>query len=115
MENEGSREVKYSRSVDFNKIELMSHFALCLLHSISTLLQVDMKFKSDKEDLVNRSLLRNEVFGKPGLTQHKEFKAFFSATNTIVPTLSTTTNPIWKIDPCLKHMIRVSKECMLIG
>ena len=34
MENSGSRGGKYSRFIDFNKPELMSHSALYLLHSI---------------------------------------------------------------------------------
>ena len=115
MANEGYSGGKYSRPVDFNKTELMSHLALYLLHSISTSLQVEMKFKSEQEDPVNVSSLCNEVFGKTGVTRHKELKAFLSATNPIVSTPSTTTHTNWNIDLCLKHMIRISKECMLIG
>ena len=58
----------------------------------------------------------NDAFfrGKTDVTRHNEFKAFFSATNPIVPTPSTITHPSWEINPCLKHMIRASKECMFI-
>ena len=93
MVNVGSRGGKYNRFVDFNKPELMLHLALYLLRSISPSPQVEMKFKSEQEDSVNGSSLYNEVFGKTGVTRHKEFKAFFSATNPIVPTPSTTTHP----------------------
>ena len=93
----------------------MLHLDIYLLHSISPSLQVEMKFKRDQEYPVNEYLLCNEVFGNTGVTRHKDFKAFFIATNPIVPIPSTTTHPNCKFDPCLKHMIRVSKECMLIG
>ena len=49
------------------------------------------------------------------MTRHKEFKDFFSETNPIVPTPSTTKHPNSNIDPCLKHIIQVSKECMFSG
>ena len=55
------------------------------------------------------------MFGNTELTHHKEFKALFGATNSIVTTSSTTMHHNWKIDPCLKHMIRVYKNCMFIG
>ena len=113
--NSVSRGGKYIRFFYFNTPEIMSHLALYLLHSISPSPQVEIKFKSNQEDPVNGSSLCNEVFGNTVLNRHKEFKAFFSATNPIVPTPSTTTHPIWNIDPFLKHMIRVSKEFMFIG
>ncbi len=93
----------------------MSHLGLYLLHSISPSPQIDMKFKSMYEDHVNGSNLCQEVFGKQGVTQHKEFKAFFSPTNPIKPTPPTNTHPNWKSDPCLKNMMRVSKDSMMIG
>ena len=77
----------------------MSHLALYLLHSISPLPQVEMKSKSEQKDPMNGSSLCNEVFGNTVLNRHKEFKAFFIATNPIVPIPSTTTHPNWKIDP----------------
>ena len=106
---------KYKGFVDFDKREFMSHLSLYLLHSISPSPQIDFKFKSEIEDPVNGSTLCNEVFGKGGVTRHKEFKAFFSATDPIYPTPPTDTHPNWKIDPLLKHMLRVSKECIFIG
>ena len=57
----------------------------------------------------------NGVFGKYGVTRNKEFKEFFSATDPIIPTPSTNTHPNWRVDPCLKHFSRVSKECIYIG
>ena len=38
-----------------------------------------------------------------------------NTTNTIIPTPSTNTHPNWKVDPCLKHFARVSRECIYIG
>ena len=93
----------------------MLHLALYLLHSISLSLQVEMVLKSEHENPLNGSTLCNEVFGKSGMTQHKELEAFFSATNPITTTTSTAIHPNWKIDMCLKHMITVSMECMFIG
>ena len=115
MVSSGSRSGNYNRFVDFDKPEITSYLALYLLHSISPSTKIEMKLKSEQEDLVNGSFPCNEVFGKTGVNQHKEFYAFVSATNPIVHTPSTTTYSKWKIDPCLKRMIRLSKECMFIG
>lgn len=113
--NAGRRGGKYSKFVDFTKEEFMSHLSLYLLHAISPSPQINFKFKSEIEDPVNGSTLCHEVFGNGGVTRHKEFKAFFSATDPIVPTPPTSSHPNWKIDPCLKHFVRVSKNCMFIG
>ena len=115
MLNAGVGGGKYSRFINFTKDEIMSHLGLYLLHSISPSPQIDMKFKSVYEDPVNGSNLCHEVFGKQGVTRHKEFKAFFSATDPIKPIPPTNTHPNWKIGPCLKNMMRVSKDCMMIG
>ena len=55
------------------------------------------------------------MFGKLGVTHHKQFKAFFAGVNLILPTPSTSTHPNWKIDPLLKHMRRVSQDAIHIG
>ena len=83
MANAGKGGGKYKGFVDFDKREFMSHLSLYLLHSISPSPQIDFKFKSEIEDPVNGSTLCNEVFSKGGVTQHKEFKFFFSATDSI--------------------------------
>ena len=77
--------------------------------------QIEYKFASKNDDPINGSDLCHSVFGKSGTTRHKEFKAFFSATNPLQSTPPTSTHPNWKIDPCLKHMMRVSKECICLG
>ena len=74
-----------------------------------------MKFKNQTEDPVNGSDLCHRVFGKRGVTRHKEFKAFFAGVNSIVPTTSTSTHPNCKINPLLKHMRRVSHDAIHIG
>ena len=74
-----------------------------------------MKFKSKNEDQVNGSNLCMDIFGSNATTRHKEFKVFFSATDPLIPTPPKTTHPNWKIDPVLKHMMRVSKEAMMLG
>ena len=56
-----------------------------------------------------------DVFGTNAATRHKEFKIFFSATDPLLPTPPTTTHPNWKIDPVLKHMMRVSKDAIILG
>ena len=115
MLNAGSRGGKYYRYNDFSKSELMSHLALYLLHGVSPSPQIEMKFSSQDEDPVNGSNLCHRVFGKGGITRHKEFKAFFATCNPTIPTPPTTSHPNWKVDPLLKHMMRVSKGCILIG
>ena len=92
----------------------MSHHSLYMFHSISPSPQINLKFKCHQDDPVNENDLCYEVFGKAGVTRHKEFKAFFSATDPIKPTPSPSTHPNWKIDPCFKHMMRVAKECICL-
>ena len=115
MANAGSRGGRYKNFVDFKMNECRSHLALYLLHAISPSPQVEMKFKSSLEDPVNGNDICSQVFGKGGNTRHKEFKAFFSACDPVTPTPSTVTHPNWKIHPCLRHMMAVSKQAIFIG
>ena len=113
--NAGRRGGRYGRFVDFSKVELMKHLSIYLFHGISPSPQIEFKFVHPNEDPVNGSALCNRIFGKSGVTRHKEFKAFFAAVNPIVPTPSTTTHPNWKIDPMLKSAMRISQEAMCVG
>ena len=74
-----------------------------------------MKFKFHAEDPVNGSDICNRIFGKQGVTRHKEFKAFFACVNPIIPTPPTNTHPNWKIDPLLKQILRISQSAIHIG
>ena len=49
-----------------------------------------MRFTSKFDDPVNGSDICCSVFEKKGITRHKEFKAFFSATDPIKPTPPTS-------------------------
>ena len=69
--NAGKRGGKYADFIDFTKFELMSHLSLYLLHAISPYPRLEMKFKSEDEDMVNGLTLCNEVFGKSGVTRNK--------------------------------------------
>ena len=111
----GKRGGKYKDFADFSKSEVMKHLSVYLLHGISPSPQVELKFKNQLEDPVNGSDLCNRVFGKRGVTRHKEFKAFFAGVNPIVPTPPTYSHPNWKIDPLLKHMRSVSQSAIHIG
>ena len=93
----------------------MAHLGVYLLHSLSPSPQIEMKFKCHDEDLVNGSDICNRIFGKQGVTRHKEFKAFFACVNPIIPTPPTNTHPNWKIDPLLKQILRISQSAIHIG
>mmetsp|Transcript_11562 Transcript_11562/g.11093 ORF Transcript_11562/g.11093 Transcript_11562/m.11093 type:complete len:131 (+) Transcript_11562:528-920(+) len=93
----------------------MSHLILYPLHIISPAPKNYYKFKSKSEDQVTGSDVCHSIFGKNGLTRHKEFKTFFSATDPIRPTPPTISHLNWKLDPCLKHMMRVSKDCVFVA
>jgi hypothetical protein len=54
---------KYSDFVDFSLIELMKHIGLYLFHGISPSPQVEMKFKSSAEDVVNGNDFICRAFG----------------------------------------------------
>ena len=74
LDNKGSRWGKYARFKYFTKPELMSHLLLHILHTMSPSPRVEMKLKSETDDPINGSTLCKEVYGKSGVTQHKEFK-----------------------------------------
>ena len=99
----------------FSFDETMAHLTIQLLHSISPSPQIEMKFKTQKEDPVNGSDLCTEVFGSNASIRHKQFKCFFSATDLLKPIPPTDTHRNWKIDPVLKHTMRVSKQCVVLG
>ena len=90
---------KYKGFTNFSSSEIMSHLALYLLHSISPSPKIENKFSSRYEDPVNGSDLCYGVFRKNNITRHKEFKAFFSATDPVTPFPPTSTHPNWKVDP----------------
>ena len=113
--NAGKRGGRYKRFVNFNKDELMQHLSLYLLHGISPSPQIEMKFTDQNTDPVSGSTLCNRIFGKQGVTRHKEFKAFFGSVNPLIPTPPTSSHPNWKIDPLLKHCMRVAKEAVILG
>ena len=57
---------------------------------------------------------------QPAILQERCHKAhriqsIFGAVNSIIPTPPTTTHPNWKLDPLLKHAMRVSKEVIVVG
>ena len=115
MLNAGAGGGIYKNFKNFSKSELMSHLGLYLFHAISPAPQIEFKFKSQAEDPINGSDLCYDVFGNSGVTRHKEFKAFLSGTDPIKPVPPTTSHPNWKVDPLLKHMMRVSKEAIVMG
>jgi len=93
MMNAGVGGGKYARFVNFSKDEMMSHLSLYLLHGISPSPQIDMKFKPASEDPINGSDLCFSVFGKNGSMRHREFKSFFTSTDSIKPTPPTASHP----------------------
>ena len=74
-----------------------------------------MKFTDQNTDPVNGSTLFNIIFGNQGVTRHKEFKAFFGSVNLLIPTPPTSSHPNWKIEPFLKHFMRMTKETVILG
>ena len=92
--------VKYKDFVNFNKQELMAHLDVYFLHAISPSPQVEMKFKNQTEYPVNGSDLCHCVFGKRGVTRHKEFKAFFAGVNPIYQRLQLAHTQIGKLTHC---------------
>ena len=61
--NAGEGGGRYKTFSLFSVDEIMAHLAIYLLHSISPSPQIEMKFKTQKEDPVNGSDLYTEVFG----------------------------------------------------
>ena len=115
MLNAGEGGGRYKTFSLFSVNEIMAHLAIYLLRSISPSPQIEMKFKTQKEDPVNGSNLCTEVFGSNASIRYKQFKCSFSATDPLKPIPPTDTYPNWKIDPVLKHVMQVSKQCVVLG
>ena len=115
VENAGRRGEKYKGIKDFTEKEMMTHLGVYLLHGIPPAPQIEMKFISYLDDPVNGSNMCNNIFGRSGVTCHKEFKTFFACVSPLLPTTPSTSHPNWKLDPLLKHMMRVAKDGMHIG
>ena len=94
---------------------MMAHLGVYLLHGISPAPQIYMKFISSLGDPVNGYNLCNEIFGRVGVTRHKELKTFFACVSPLLPTPPSTSHPNWKLDPLLNHMIRVAKNGIHVG
>ena len=56
-----------------------------------------------------------DMFGSNTITRYKEFPKFFSAIDPLIPTPPTSTHPNWEIHPVLKHMMKVSKDAIILG
>ena len=112
--NAGEGGGRYKTFSLFSVNEIMAHLAIYLLHSISPSPQIEMKFKTQKEDPVNSSNLCTEVFGSNASIRHEQFKCFFSATDPLKSIPPTNTHPSWKIDPVLKHIMWVSTQCVVL-
>ena len=93
----------------------MAHLGVYILHGISPAPQIEMKLVSSLDDPVNGYNMRNEIFGRVGVKCHKEFKTFFACVIPLLPTSPSTSHPNWKLDPLLKHMMRVVTYCIHIG
>ena len=78
-------------------------------------MQIEINFIDQNTYPVNGSTLCNRFFRKQGVKRHKEFKAFFGSVNTLFPIPPTSSHPNWKINPLLKHCMRVAKEAVILG
>ena len=61
----------YKNFVKFTNEEIALHLGLSFLHSISLSPQIELKFKSKKEDPVNGSNLCMDVYSSNATTRHK--------------------------------------------
>ena len=115
MANTGKWGGKCKNFKDFHSEEIIAHLGLYLLHGISPAPQIEIKFQSSFDDPVNGSDLCSQVFERVGVTRYKEFKTFFACVSPFQITPPTTSHPNFKLNPLLKHMMRVSKEAIRIG
>ena len=105
----------------FKKIscdELMQHIGLYLLQALSPSPQVEMKFRSQKEDPVNGNDFVHSSFGATAWKsekRHRHFKCFFTSVNPTIPPPSRESYPNWKVHPLLKHMLKISKDAVFLG
>ena len=118
MANAGGLGGKYENFVSFSTNELMQHIGLYLLQAVSPSPQIEMKFRSQADDLANGNDFVHHSFGScawKSEKRHRHFKAFFTSVNPTKNQGNRNTHPNWKVHPLLIHMLAVSKEVVFLG
>ena len=118
LQNAGKIGGKYPDFVPFLLDEFKKHIALYLFQGLSPSPKVEQKFESSHLDPVNGSDFIHKVFGGQtgrSIRRHKHFKCFFASVNPNVPTPSRETNPNFKVEPIIKHKIKISKRAVFLG
>ena len=108
----------YDEFTNFNLTEFCRHIALYLFQGLSPSPQIEMKFKSNREDPVNGNDFIHTSFGSSSgrsARRHRHFKCFFACVDPTYPTPSRDTHPNWKVHPLLKHILKVSKDAVKLG
>jgi len=115
LSNSGQMGGIYPEFTPFSPQEIKSFLGLYVLHGLTPLPQVKMKFKSQLEDPVCSSDICHAVFRKNAENRHKHFKAFFECQDPMLPTPSKKTHPNHKINNFLSHVNCVSMEAWDVG
>ena len=113
--NMGDGGVQYHNFNHFNVKEIMRHFGIYMLSGIYPSPCVDMKCKSQEDDVANESNLCFRVLGHNSKKRHTHSKASLAIVDPLKPVPERKKRPNWKCHPILKHTAKVSQCAIRIG
>mmetsp|Transcript_25091 Transcript_25091/g.54722 ORF Transcript_25091/g.54722 Transcript_25091/m.54722 type:complete len:1026 (-) Transcript_25091:83-3160(-) len=115
LANAGPGEAIYPDYVNFTPKEIRQHLALYMFQGLNPSPQVEMKFKSQRQDEVQGNDFIHNVMGPNGPRRHKMFKCFFGVTDPAAPVPDRDKAPNHKVDAFLKHCNETSMYAWLLG
>ena len=99
----------------FSFEEIEHHLALYFMQGLNPSPQIEAKFSSPEQDLIQGNALCYRIFGANADRRHKEFKSFFCVADPSRPTPPKSTHPNHKVDKFMRHVQKVSIEGWMLG
>ena len=115
LENAGQPGKLYPDFTPFTVKELRQHIGVRILHGLSPSPRVEMKFDNQAKDPVNGNDFVSNSLGPNATRRHKHFRRFFACQNPVTPPKPRKTNPMWKIEEFLCHVLKVSLTAWTCG
>jgi hypothetical protein len=113
--NAGQRGFLYPDFTPFLVKEIEMFLGLYIFNGLTPSPHVELKFKSEKEDLVQGNDFIAVMFGSNDVRRLKQFKAFFSVQNPMISPPSRKTNPNFKVDAFLSWIRTVAVTAWTLG
>ena len=101
------------KPLSYDKIERF--IGIYILQGLNPSPQVEMKFKSQRADPIQRNDMCFHVFWSDAVRRDKQFKAFFSVQDPLKVQLDHKVCPMYKVDPLLVHTQVISMWAWRLG